>query len=84
MCILTNKNFPKPINKSLKVWYNKYIKERERDPEKGGIKMKWTKVDEQYSNYSITSYEDYINEEGTMIRRVWNDGFVEEFEIEKE
>lgn len=46
--------------------------------------MKWTKIDEQHSNYSITNYEDYINEESTMIRRVWNDGFVEEFEIEEE
>ena len=46
--------------------------------------MKWTKIDEQYSNCSTTSYEDYINEEGTILRRVWNDGFVEEFEIEKE
>jgi hypothetical protein len=46
--------------------------------------MKWTKIDEQHSKYSTTSYEDYINEEGTMIRRVWNDGFTEEFEIEDE
>jgi hypothetical protein len=46
--------------------------------------MKWTKIDEQHSKYSTTGYEDYINEEGTMIRRVWNDGFTEEFEIEEE
>jgi hypothetical protein len=46
--------------------------------------MKWTKIDEQHSNYSTTSYEDYINEEGTIIHRVWNDGFVEEFEIAEE
>lgn len=46
--------------------------------------MKWTKIDEQHAIYSTASYEDYINEENTMIRRVWNDGFVEEFEIEEE
>lgn len=40
---------------------------------------KWTKIDEQGA--MGVSYEDYINEEGTEIKRIWNDGFIEYYEI---
>ena len=37
----------------------------------------WTLIDSQ--QVGSTWYDDYINEEGTHIRRVWNDG--EEVEV---
>ena len=36
------------------------------------------------ASYSNMGMKFYINETKTIIRRVWNDGYVEEFEIEKE
>jgi hypothetical protein len=44
--------------------------------------MKWTKIDEQQSNYAAVGYVDYINEDGTIVRREWNDGYVEEYEVD--
>ena len=48
------------------------------------MEERWTKIDEQSAVSAAISYEDYINETKTIIHRVWNDGYVEEFEIEKE
>lgn len=44
--------------------------------------MKWIKIDEQQANCAAVSYIDYINEEGTIVHREWNDGYVEEYEVD--
>lgn len=40
----------------------------------------WKKIDEQSA--MGTSYIDYINEDETIVKRVWNDGFIEYYECE--
>ena len=48
---------------------------------KGKFKMTiWKKIDEQSA--MGTSYIDYINEDETIVKRVWNDGFIEYYECE--
>ncbi len=41
---------------------------------------KWTKIDE-VNNVPGTGYTDYINQKNTLIKRVWNDGYEEIFDI---
>ena len=38
---------------------------------------KWTFVERQESPSSWLGYEDYVSADGTIIKRVWDDGEIE-------
>ena len=42
--------------------------------------MEWIKIDEQQAKSSWMGYEDFISAAGKMVKRVWYDGFEEEWE----
>lgn len=41
----------------------------------------WIKIDEQQAQSSWMGYEDFISADGKMIKRVWYDGYEEEWEV---
>jgi hypothetical protein len=43
--------------------------------------MQWHKVQEEASNYSIVTAITYINAENTIAKKIYNDGFIEYYEI---
>ena len=43
--------------------------------------MQWRKVQEETSNYSILTATTYVNAENTIAKKIYNDGFIEYYEI---
>ena len=41
----------------------------------------WIKIDEQQAKSSWMGYEDFISADGKMVKRVWYDGYEEEWEV---
>lgn len=42
----------------------------------------WIKIDEQQAEGSWTGYEDFISTDGKTIKRIWYDGYEEEWEAD--
>ena len=74
MRILKQKKFGKGLDSPSPLWYNTIKKAKENK------NMEWKKIDEQQAKSSWMGYEDYISADGKTVKRVWYDGFEEEWE----